>query len=340
MNNHRTHSKAAFTLIELLVVIAIIALLVGILLPSLRGARDAARALVCQSNLRSLAVGGQNYSTDWKEYIAGVNTSGWDGQVDGGLGYLGDKSAITPTTTWDWISPTIGEGGGLSPNRAQRSKQIFERYGCPASIANNTTLFGGSPDRIDFENILNTQGYKAVSFLAPASFHRYPNPAAADAHKKNNITPNFTPASQQTPVAVNKNYEPRLDFLGTQPSNKVFAADGTRYLDVGNSLDFDITPAAATFSSFCDSGPIYDGSTAYGKTGPGAPDNLKLTYRHPGKTIDVAYYDGHASKMKQIESWKYAAPWYPGGSVFNGTNATPEAGQNPQYSTPSGRLIP
>lgn len=42
----------AFTLIELLVVVAVIALLVALLLPALSGAREAARASVCFSNLR------------------------------------------------------------------------------------------------------------------------------------------------------------------------------------------------------------------------------------------------------------------------------------------------
>lgn len=56
----------AFTLIELLVVIAIIAMLMAVLLPSLRAARMLAQRTVSSSNMRQLGVAITLYANDYK----------------------------------------------------------------------------------------------------------------------------------------------------------------------------------------------------------------------------------------------------------------------------------
>ena len=58
------NSRRAFTLIELLVVIAIIALLLSVLLPALRTAKEQARRMICTAHVRSLIQGVYVYASD------------------------------------------------------------------------------------------------------------------------------------------------------------------------------------------------------------------------------------------------------------------------------------
>jgi prepilin-type processing-associated H-X9-DG protein/prepilin-type N-terminal cleavage/methylation domain-containing protein len=68
----------AFTLVELLVVIGIIALLISMLLPALRKAREAANMTACASNIRQVMLAFRFYADDWKDYVAfGEGSATW-----------------------------------------------------------------------------------------------------------------------------------------------------------------------------------------------------------------------------------------------------------------------
>lgn len=65
--------RGGFTLIELLVVVAVIALLMGVLMPALRRARDAGRRTVCLSNVRSLTIAWSMYSDENDNRLINAN---------------------------------------------------------------------------------------------------------------------------------------------------------------------------------------------------------------------------------------------------------------------------
>jgi prepilin-type N-terminal cleavage/methylation domain-containing protein/prepilin-type processing-associated H-X9-DG protein len=112
----RRHRDKGFTLIELLVVIAVIAVLLGILMPSLRKARQTARTVVCKSNLRNVGLAVHLYVDDNNRRIPDTGSSN---------GHL-------------WIYPsgkyrTPGSGGGTYWGTFYRTYiKETKIFGCPS----------------------------------------------------------------------------------------------------------------------------------------------------------------------------------------------------------------
>ena len=145
----RKLSRAAFTLVELLVVIAIIGILVGLLLPAVQSAREAARRMQCTNNLKQLALSMHNYQSTYGVFAPGCQSSevprgGGSGHSFGPSFYAGILPFIEQGALYDQLV-FVGESPGYIRERAGSAGRYNEQFvnaagamsfmRCPSSVA-------------------------------------------------------------------------------------------------------------------------------------------------------------------------------------------------------------
>ncbi len=147
--------SAGFTLIELLVVVSIIALLISILLPSLKKARDQTKAAVCCTNLGGLAKASNTYAADDP---TGVVMPCWAHLGDVGPGTRNRGRQVADTSKSD-LNAAFGWGG----------KGGRGAYGGSHMQTGWSSGWGGQNWRGADSRPLNYMIYKSISKVEPGN---------------------------------------------------------------------------------------------------------------------------------------------------------------------------
>ena len=147
MSVYRQRRRAqGFTLIELLVVIAIIAVLIGLLLPAVQQAREAARRAQCKNNLKQIGLALHNYADRVKvfppAYLSNIDAGGND--LGPGWGWC---SFLLPDLDQANLQRTINFNLDITnaANLVPRTTFITS-FACPSDSAPNTFAVSVDPN--------------------------------------------------------------------------------------------------------------------------------------------------------------------------------------------------
>jgi prepilin-type N-terminal cleavage/methylation domain-containing protein/prepilin-type processing-associated H-X9-DG protein len=311
--------SSGFTLIELLVVIAIIGLLLGILLPGLRKAKQAAEGIVCKAHLKGIGGGLNQYTANWDQWLPGASTSG------ARTALIGQNDPMSPYQNVDWMSPSLGDNLGLPADPRQRLLDLMNnKLRCPSNRVKNDYIYPSGIPGVKPEDIFYG------SYSAIIGFHMYASNGLGPGSENHGLGIRVvTDQEIYGHIRISKSYEPKLTKIGT-PSLKVFATEGARYYSATLGVSFNnIIPFQNEGGNFMIQGPVYlrggdpyllnRGSLTDPSTWKLTDTAKRLAYRHNDK-INMVFFDGHCDTMDLLSSLK-PSYYFPRGTLVTAQGA-------------------
>jgi prepilin-type N-terminal cleavage/methylation domain-containing protein/prepilin-type processing-associated H-X9-DG protein len=152
-------ARRAFTLVEILVAIAIIGVLVALLLPAVQHARESARRVQCQNNLRQMVIGLHNFADVRGHFPSAYESTGTSPGWGFGafiLPYVEQRNVFDAAQV-----ATLAFGNGVNPAPATALTQTkLALFRCPSDSAPAL-----NPVRLDH----GLANYRAVAGPLPPS---------------------------------------------------------------------------------------------------------------------------------------------------------------------------
>lgn len=163
--------RKGFTLVELLVVIAIIGMLVGLLLPAVQQAREAARRMQCNNNLKQIGLACLNHESGNQRFPSGGWTSSYVGDPNKGFGKLQPGTwtySLLPFMEQNALYQ-LGQTSTVSTSATQLSTSEclttpLNTFLCPSRRTAKTYTVSGTYSNSNFSGTIGAKSDYAASF--------------------------------------------------------------------------------------------------------------------------------------------------------------------------------
>lgn len=311
----RLHTRRphAFTLVELLVVIGIIALLIGILLPTLSKARESAKTVKCASNLRVVGQGVAAYVVNFRGTLPNsyvyegmsiasgtqlptVATKGylhWSGQLLGRTGQVASPMVFTcPTIDNGGLPPTNPPDGGTDSGQKPETPGVTDMQAPRMAYSLNEALCGRNKFVVGFQSAVST-----FRFVRAASVRNSQGTILATEFINNWGVVSDAPRTSSGP-AVCKSHRPLHGF------NNTTGTAGAGGLNMELTPNYAV-PQRVTYDMLCRNTPVeYDSGTTRSRLDWVGRNHGTGTYDK--KLTNFLYLDGHVETKHVRDTF---TPW-------------------------------